>query len=44
VLAGLTGEHKEDEEQQLQKTEVEVKQGKRQVGMPGGIDDGWGGT
>ncbi|KAL1654602.1 hypothetical protein SLS61_002791 [Didymella pomorum] len=42
VLAGLTGEHKEDEEQQLQKTEVEVKQGKRQVGMPGGIDDGWG--
>jgi pseudouridine-5'-monophosphatase len=38
----LTGEHKEDEEQQLQKTEVEVKQGKRQVGMPGGIDDGWG--
>ena len=41
VLAGLTGEHKEDEEQQLQKTEVEVKQGKRQVGMPGEIDDGW---
>lgn len=42
VLAGLTGEHREDEEQQLQKTEVEVKQGKRQVGMPGEIDDGWG--
>lgn len=41
VLAGLTGEHKEDEEQQLQKTEVEVKQGKRPVGMPGDIDDGW---
>ncbi|KAF2631930.1 HAD-like protein [Macroventuria anomochaeta] len=41
VLAGLTGEHKEDEEQQLQKTEVEVKQGKRQVGMPGETDDGW---
>lgn len=41
VLAGLTGEHKEDEEQQLQKTEVEVKQGKRQIGMPGEIDDGW---
>lgn len=42
VLAGLTGEHKEDEEQQLQKTEVEVKQGNRQVGMPGEIGDGWG--
>lgn len=42
VLAGLTGEHKGDEEQQLQKTEVEVKQGKRQIGMPGEIDDGWG--
>lgn len=42
VLAGLTGEHKEDEEQQLQKTEVDVKQGKRQVGMPGEIGDGWG--
>ncbi|KAJ4317832.1 hypothetical protein N0V94_004746 [Neodidymelliopsis sp. IMI 364377] len=41
VLAGLTGEHKEDEEQQLQKTEVEVKQGKRKVGMPGELDDGW---
>jgi pseudouridine-5'-monophosphatase len=41
VLAGLTGEHKEDEEQQLQKTEVEVKQGKREVGMPGELDDGW---
>ncbi|KAJ4986918.1 haloacid dehalogenase-like hydrolase [Stagonosporopsis vannaccii] len=42
VLAGLTGEHKEDEEQQLQKTEVEVRQGKRQFGMPGEIGDGWG--
>ena len=42
VLAGLTGEHKEDEEQQLQKTEVEAKQGKSQVGTPGEIDDGWG--
>ncbi|RMZ69197.1 HAD-superfamily hydrolase subfamily IA variant 3 [Pyrenophora seminiperda CCB06] len=42
VLAGLTGEHKEDEEAELQKTEVEVVQGKRRVGMPGEIDDGWG--
>lgn len=42
VLAGLTGEHKEDEEIQLQKTEVEVAQGKRKFGMPGEIDDGWG--
>lgn len=41
VLAGLTGEHKEDEEQQLLKTEVEVVKGKRRVGMPGEIDDGW---
>ena len=41
VLAGLTGEHKEDEEQQLQKTEAEVQQGRRKVGMPGEIDDGW---
>ncbi|KAH6615015.1 HAD-like domain-containing protein [Boeremia exigua] len=41
VLAGLTGEHKEDEEQQLEKTEAEAKQGKRKVGMPGEIDDGW---
>jgi pseudouridine-5'-monophosphatase len=41
VLAGLTGEHKEDEEQQLQKSEVEVVKGKRRVGMPGDIDDGW---
>jgi pseudouridine-5'-monophosphatase len=41
VLAGLTGEHKEDEEAQLQHTEVEVVQGKRRVGMPGEIDDGW---
>jgi len=42
VLAGLTGEHKEDEEEQLQRTEDEVKQGKKRVGMPGEIDDGWG--
>jgi len=41
VLAGLTGEHKEDEEEQLQKTEVEFKEGKRRVGAPGDIDDGW---
>ncbi|KAH7085844.1 HAD-like domain-containing protein [Paraphoma chrysanthemicola] len=41
VLAGLTGEHKEDEEQQLQKTEVEVAQGKRRVGAPGELNDGW---
>lgn len=42
VLAGLTGEHKEDEEEQLRHTEVEVKEGKRRVGLPGEIDDGWG--
>lgn len=42
VLAGLTGEHKEDEEQQLQHTEVEVEQGKRRTGVPGEPDDGWG--
>lgn len=42
VLAGLTGEHKEDEEAELQHTEVEVLEGKRRVGMPGEIDDGWG--
>ncbi|KAF2029409.1 HAD-like protein [Setomelanomma holmii] len=41
VLAGLTGEHKEDEEQQLQRTEVDVAQGKRRVGQPGEINDGW---
>jgi pseudouridine-5'-monophosphatase len=41
VLAGLTGEHKEDEEQQLQKSEVEAVKGQRRVGMPGDIDDGW---
>jgi pseudouridine-5'-monophosphatase len=41
VLAGLTGQHKDDEEKELQKTEVEVVQGKKQVGMPGEIDDGW---
>jgi pseudouridine-5'-monophosphatase len=42
VLAGLTGEHKEDEEQQLQNTEADVAQGKRRAGMPGAVDDGWG--
>lgn len=42
VLAGLTGEHKEDEEKELQKSEVEVEQGKRRTGMPGEMDDGWG--
>lgn len=41
VLAGLTGQHKDDEEKELQKTEVDAKHGKRQVGMPGEIDDGW---
>lgn len=41
VLAGLTGEHKDDEEQLLHKTEIEVAQKKRRVGMPGEIGDGW---
>jgi pseudouridine-5'-monophosphatase len=41
VLAGLTGEHKEDEEEELKKTEVKVKEGKRRVGAPGEIDDDW---
>jgi pseudouridine-5'-monophosphatase len=41
VLAGLTGEHKEDEEKELEHTELEVIQGKRKVGMPGEVDDGW---
>lgn len=41
VLAGLTGEHKEDEEEELRHTEVQVVQGKRRVGMPGEVDDGW---
>jgi pseudouridine-5'-monophosphatase len=41
ILAGLTGEHKDDEEEQLRHTEVEVKQGKRRVSMPGEVDDGW---
>lgn len=41
VMAGLTGEHKEDEERQLQKTEEDVAMRKRRVGMPGEIDDGW---
>ena len=42
VLAGLTGEHKEDEEQELRTTETEVTEGKRRVGMPGELKDGWG--
>jgi pseudouridine-5'-monophosphatase len=42
VLAGLTGAHKEDEEEQLRSTEDEVKQGKRKTGAPGEVDDGWG--
>ncbi|KAL6704778.1 hypothetical protein ACN47E_007582 [Coniothyrium glycines] len=41
VLAGLTGEHKEDEEKQLHKIEAEVSQGKRREGAPGQLDDGW---
>ncbi|KAF2019103.1 HAD-like protein [Aaosphaeria arxii CBS 175.79] len=41
VLAGLTGEHKEDEEEQLKKTGVDVAPGRRQIGAPGEIDDGW---
>lgn len=41
VLAGLTGEHKEDEERQLQHTEAQVSQGERRVGLPGTIGDGW---
>lgn len=41
VLAGLTGEHKEDEEEQLKRTEADVLAGKRIVGMPGELDDGW---
>lgn len=42
VLAGLTGEHKEDEEEKLRHTEVEVIQGRRKLGLPGELDDGWG--
>lgn len=41
VLAGLTGQHKDDEEKESQKTEVAVVKEKRQVSMPGEIDDGW---
>ncbi|KAF2855972.1 HAD-like protein [Plenodomus tracheiphilus IPT5] len=41
VLAGLTGEHKENEEHQLQKIEAEAAQAKRRVGMTGEINDGW---
>lgn len=42
VLAGLTGEHKADEERMLHRTEMEVKQGKRRAGFPGQVDDGFG--
>ncbi|ORY07776.1 HAD-like domain-containing protein [Clohesyomyces aquaticus] len=41
VLAGLTGEHKENEEEELARTELQLEQGKRRVGQPGEIDDGW---
>jgi pseudouridine-5'-monophosphatase len=41
VLAGLTGEHKEDEEEELRKSEVDGVKGNKRVGMPGEIDDGW---
>lgn len=41
VLAGLTGEHKESEEEKLQNLEEKVVEGKRKTGMPGEIDDGW---
>lgn len=41
VLAGLTGQHKENEEEQLQRSEGAVTQGGRRIGMPGEIDDGW---
>ncbi|KAF2266939.1 HAD-like protein [Lojkania enalia] len=42
VLAGLTGEHKDNEEEELRHIEVEVLQGRRRVGLPGELDDGWG--
>lgn len=41
VLAGLTGEHKEEEEERLKKMEVEVQEEKRRAGAPGEVDDGW---
>ena len=41
VLAGLMGEHKQDEEEQLQRTEEEVRKGKRRTGAPGEVGDGW---
>lgn len=41
VLAGLTGEHKDDEEQQLHMIEMDAAQGSRKTGMPGKINDGW---
>lgn len=40
VLAGLTGEHKETEEEKAKKAQ-DMAEGKRQTGMPGSIDDGW---
>lgn len=40
VLAGLTGEHKETEEE-IAKAAEKAAEGKRQIGMPGEIDDGW---
>lgn len=41
VLAGLTGEHKETEEE-LAKAAEKAVEGKRSIGLPGEIDDGWG--
>lgn len=41
VLAGLTGEHKDDEEAQLRHTEDKNTHGDRRVGLAGEIDDGW---
>ncbi|KAH8731224.1 HAD-like domain-containing protein [Phaeosphaeriaceae sp. PMI808] len=41
VLAGLTSEHEETEEQELKKTEDEATDGKQRTGMPGEIGDGW---
>ncbi|KAF2003374.1 HAD-like protein [Amniculicola lignicola CBS 123094] len=42
VLAGLTGQHKEDEEVELEIVEVEVVEGKREADAPGELGDGWG--
>lgn len=47
VLAGLTGEHKDDDEHQFEILEADAKNSpeaekkERKVGMPGAIDDGW---